>query len=157
MYKNIFIVSFDYKNDSESYRVIVHAYTPEDALIIAEYVQDESEKYLAAKKPSSKNTLYVIDNARINRVPINMNLSKYMFVGIVLSAMVAFGICLIVELNDVRVKDEKELSEILDLPTLGVVPLYNPTNEKIKRYGYYARYKTYGYKSYGYHADNTDE
>lgn len=132
------LVDFNYEEESESYKVTVSAFDPMDALIIAQYIQNESGNYLNTKKASSNETLYVIDNARLNPDPVNVHVAMYMILGMIAGAVIAFAICFIIELNDVRVRDEKELSEILQLPIIGLIPEYVPANETGKKYGYSA-------------------
>ena len=132
------LVDFNYEEESESYKVTVSAFDPMDALIIAEYIQNESGNYLNTKKASSNETLQIIDNARMNPNPVNVHVTMYVIVGILVGAMLAFAICFVVELNDVSVRDEKELSEILGLPIIGLIPEYIPASEAGRKYGYAA-------------------
>ena len=117
-------ISYTYKEDTESFTVTVVADTPEDALVIAECIQDEAESYLMTMKPAAKDTIKVIDNARLEKKPINLRTSLNVFIGAFICAAIAFIIVFIIEINDVRIKSEKEVSEIFELPILGSIPEY---------------------------------
>lgn len=130
------LVSYSFEEESETYEVTVSAYDPTDALVIAECIQNESGPYLESKKPTSSNTLEVIDNARYNPNPINMRTPLLVLVGMILGAATSFAVCFIIEINDVRVRDEKEVSEILGLPIIGSIPDYVSATDTGKKYGY---------------------
>lgn len=122
-------ILYKYQDELESYTVTVTAASPTDALIIAACVQNESERYLTEKKPSAAGTLKVIDNARFNPSPVNVKVPLSVLLGAFIGAALAFAIAFIVEINDVRVKNEKEISEILGLPVIGSIPEYLSAQE----------------------------
>lgn len=117
-------INYNFEEDLEIFTVRVVASTAEDAYIIASCVEDIAEEYLVTKKPTAAGTLKIIDDARIERAPVNINLSVTVILGAILGAALAFAICFIIEINDVRVKSEKEISEILDIPVIGSIPEY---------------------------------
>ena len=127
-------ISYDYTEDTESFTVTVVADTPEDAYVIAQSIQDEAESYLVTMKPAAKGTIKVIDNARLEKRPINLRTSLNVLLGAFLCAVIAFIIVFIIEINDVRIKSEKEVSEIFGLPILGSIPEYMSTGSE-NRYG----------------------
>ncbi|MGN1121302.1 MAG: YveK family protein [Eubacteriales bacterium] len=115
-------MAFQYQEELESYTVTITATNAQDALIIAECIQNESERYLITKKPSAEGTLKVIDNARLGAAPINVNVPLSVLLGAFVGALIAFCIAFLIDISDVRVKDEKEISEILELPVIGSIP-----------------------------------
>lgn len=118
------MIEFSFEEESESFTVAVTALSAEDALAVAECIQREAGKYLASKKTSAAETLKIIDDARINYNPVNVRTTLTVLIGAFIGAVLAFAVCFLVEINDVRVKDEKEVSEILGLPVIGSIPEY---------------------------------
>lgn len=118
------MIQFSFEEESESFNVTVTAVTAEDALAVAECIQKEAGEYLAQKRTGSAGTLKIIDDARLNPSPINVRTTLSILIGAFIGAVLAFAVCFLVEINDVRVKDEKEVSEILGLPVIGSIPEY---------------------------------
>lgn len=117
-------IDYNFEEDLEIFTVRVVADTPDDAYIIASCIEDIAEEYLVTKKPTAAGTLKIIDDARVEASPVNINMSITVMLGAILGAALAFAVCFIVEINDVRVKSEKEISEILDIPVIGSIPEY---------------------------------
>lgn len=133
------IVSFQHEQENETYTVTVFAPDPTDALIIAECIQNESGAYLETKKTTASETLKIIDDARYEPNPINIRTTMLMMLGMLAGAVICFAICFIIEINDVRVKDEKELSDILGYPVIGSIPDYARSGDSGNKY-YYDKY-----------------
>ena len=122
---NLFnMIKYTYEENTETYTVTVTAFSPEDARIISECIQNESEKYLVRKKPSAAETLQVIDRAWDKKNPSNVNVLMTVILGLMVGAIIPFIILLIVDMNDSRIKDEKSISNMFNLPVLGSIPEY---------------------------------
>ncbi len=132
-------IFYGYVDESETYEVTVSAPDPTDALIIAECIQNESGAYLDTKKATASNTLKIIDDARYAPNPVNIRTSMYMAIGMILAAATCFAICFLIEINDVRVRDEKELSSILGFPVIGLIPEYAKSSDSGNKYYYIKR------------------
>ncbi len=117
-------MNYSYEEDLEIFTVKVVADTPEDAYTIAKCIEEVSEDYLVTKKSTAVGTLKIIDDARVETAPVNINVSITAILGAILGAALTFAVCFIVEINDVRVKSEKEIAEILDIPVIGSIPEY---------------------------------
>ena len=116
------MIQYTFEEDKEFYLVTVTADDPADAFIIARCIEENSESYLASKKASAQGTLKVIDNARRNKDAVNVNLVLNVFIGALCGAILAFAAAFVVEINDVRIKSEKELVNTVGLPVIGSIP-----------------------------------
>lgn len=100
----------------------VTADTAADAYVIAHCIEENSESYLVTKRANALNTLKVIDDARLNLAPVNVRYLLNIIIGVLLGAVLSFGIVFVIDVNDVRVKSEKELADAVGLPIIGTIP-----------------------------------
>ena len=116
------MIKYTFEEEKEFYLVTVTATDPADAFIIARCIEENSESYLATKKSSAQGTLKVIDNARTNENAVNVNFVLNAIIGALCGAIIAFAIVFVIDINDVRIKSEKELIRAVDLPVIGSIP-----------------------------------
>lgn len=116
------MIKYTFEEEKEFYLVTVTATDPADAFIIARCIEENSESYLATKKSSAQGTLKVIDNARTNEDAVNVNFVLNVIIGALCGAILAFAIAFVIDINDVRIKSEKELIRAVDLPVIGSIP-----------------------------------
>ena len=116
------MIKYTFEEEKEFYLVTVTATDPADAFIIARCIEENSESYLATKKSSAQGTLKVIDNARTNEDAVNVNFVLNVIIGALCGAILAFAIAFLIDINDVRIKSEKELIRAVDLPVIGSIP-----------------------------------
>ena len=116
------MIKYTFEEEKEFYLVTVTATDPADAFIIARCIEENSESYLATKKSSAQGTLKVIDNARTNEDAVNVNFVLNAIIGALCGAILAFAIAFVIDINDVRIKSEKELIRAVDLPVIGSIP-----------------------------------
>lgn len=116
------MIKYTFEEEKEFYLVTVTATDPADAFIIARCIEENSECYLATKKSSAQGTLKVIDNARTNEDAVNVNFVLNVIIGALCGAIIAFAVAFVVDINDVRIKSEKELIRAVDLPVIGSIP-----------------------------------
>lgn len=116
------MIKYTFEEEKEFYLVTVTATDPADAFIIARCIEENSESYLATKKSSAQGTLKVIDNARTNENAVNVNFVLNVIIGALCGAIIAFAIAFVIDINDVRIKSEKELIRAVDLPVIGSIP-----------------------------------
>lgn len=116
------MIKYTFEEEKEFYLVTVTATDPADAFIIARCIEENSESYLATKKNSAQGTLKVIDNARTNKDAVNVNFVLNVIIGALCGAIIAFAVAFVVDINDVRIKSEKELIRAVDLPVIGSIP-----------------------------------
>lgn len=116
------MIKYTFEEEKEFYLVTVTATDPADAFIIARCIEENSESYLATKKSSAQGTLKVIDNARTNENAVNVNFVLNVIIGALCGAIIAFAVAFVIDINDVRIKSEKELIRAVDLPVIGSIP-----------------------------------
>ena len=116
------MIKYTFEEEKEFYLVTVTATDPADAFIIARCIEENSESYLTTKKSSAQGTLKVIDNARTNEAAVNVNFVLNVIIGALCGAIIAFAVAFVVDINDVRIKSEKELIRAVDLPVIGSIP-----------------------------------
>ncbi len=141
------LVSFSFEGELETYDMTVQAYYPEDALNIARCIEDYSEEYVSIHKAMAKDTLRIIDHARISYNPINLNVTFNIIFGAFVCAVIAFITCFIVEMTDVRIRSEAGVVEILGLPIIGTIPEYSTSLTSSYR-RYYRKRERNPYESY---------
>ena len=120
-------VSFSLEDELETYDMSVVAYSPDDALNIAKCIEDYSEEYVSIHKAMAKDTLRIIDHARKSGAPINLNSNFNIVFGALTCLAIAFIICFVIEMTDVRIRSEAGVVEILGLPIIGTIPEYSNT------------------------------
>lgn len=126
---------FKFEEESETYSLTITAFASTDAISIARCIEDSSEEYISSIKPMAEDTLKIIENARENPSPINVNASANALLGAIFLAVLAYAVCFVVEIKDARIKGEKELATVLGVPVLGVIPVYSSDkNAKGKKY-----------------------
>lgn len=124
------MIKYSYEENTETYMVTVTAFSPEDAKIISQCIQNESENYLVSKKTNAVETLQVIDRAWENKNPSNVNVLVTVILGLMIGAVIPSLIFFIIEMNDSRIKDEKSISNTFNLPVLGSIPEYSIPSKK---------------------------
>lgn len=70
------------------------------------------------------SNINIIDQAEVGEEPSNVNHIKDLIIFEVLGVFLSCGIVLVIYLIDTTVKDEKDIENELELPALGMIPLY---------------------------------
>ncbi len=84
---------------------------------------------------TGKDAIRVADSARMAIVASNSrNMARNIIMGFLIGAILSFVIVLIVDVSDIRIKDEDDIIENYSIPLLGSVP--NFESAKKKGYGY---------------------
>ena len=115
------MISFKPKEESAAFSVQVTGTNSNDAYVIAKYIEVIMQDYLEQKNPGV-GKISVIDGALETRAPINNNVVVNTFLGIIIGAVLAFVVVFIVDINDTRVKDDKELLQVFPIPVIGIIP-----------------------------------
>ena len=89
------------------------------------------EKGEEAKIKSATGTggIRIIDPAIFPTMPIPRKITRNTTLGIILGLVLGFGIALIKEFMDNTIRSEEDVTQILELPIMGMVPEINPNNE----------------------------
>ena len=134
-------VSFKYDDanaQAETYSVTVTVSSAADAKIIADTIERVSKEYLPTIISGSEGTIKVTDNARESKRPINSNTLRNMLIGVLLGFCLAYAVLFFVDINDVHVRSQKDLTQEFGLPVLGTIPEYGKSSSG--GYGQYGRY-----------------
>lgn len=84
---------------------------------------------------TGKDSITIMDSARVASSPSNSkNMMRNTLMGFLVGAVLCFLIVFIIDISDVRIKDEEDLIEDYDIPLLGSVP--NFESAKKRGYGY---------------------
>ena len=82
-----------------------------------------------------RNSISIADSSRVAIEPSNSrNMARNTVMGFLIGAILAFLIVLIVDVSDVRIKDEDDIIDRYSVPLIGSVP--NFETSKKKGYGY---------------------
>ena len=109
--------------DTEVLEFAVTDYNPEMAAKIANAIAEEfSEMVIDVKKVDSVS---IIDKAVPPAHPVKPNKKLNVLIAFAVGLMAAVGLAFLLEFLDNTVKNENDVEELLGLPVLGVIPLYN--------------------------------
>ncbi len=115
------MITFTTKEESAAFSVDVVSNSSNDAYVIAKYIEIIMQDYLEEKNPGA-GKISVIDGALETGVPINNNVVVNTLLGIVIGAILAFVVVFIIDINDTRIKDDKELLQVFPIPVIGSIP-----------------------------------
>ena len=115
------MISFKTKEESAAFSVQVVGTNSNDAYVIAKYIEVIMQDYLEEKNPGA-GKISVIDGALETGAPINNNVVVNTLLGIVVGAIIAFVIVFVIDINDTRIKDDKELLQVFPIPVIGLIP-----------------------------------
>ena len=102
---------------------------------IAKTLETASSKYINTVT-SDEDTISVVDKAELPTYPSNTNrMTRNAAIGFLLGALISYIIFFVIELLDVRVKNEEDLVSNYDVPLLGTIPDYT-SDMKSTRQGY---------------------
>ncbi len=118
------MISYSSKEDSALFSIKVQCQSQTDAQKIAECMEIIMPDYLD-DKTSGIALLEVVDKARPSNGAVNDNTTRNTVLGIFVGAVLAFVIAFVIEINDTRVRDEKSLTEIFQIPVIGAIPECN--------------------------------
>jgi capsular exopolysaccharide synthesis family protein len=102
-------------------------------------VARQNETLISARLKGLKSSnIKIIDRALVPGAPIARNTSRNIMIALLLGLCIGVGTAFFIEYLDNTVKDPEEVTRILDLPSLGVVPFVSPNGtDKKNRYSYY--------------------
>ncbi len=98
------------------------------ALKIAEKLVEVTPMLINVKIDSGK--LISIDNPSVSAGPVSPNISGNTVVGFAVGVILLFGLFVIQNLLDNKIKTTEEIQQILDIPVLGVIPALEHTAAK---------------------------
>lgn len=108
-------------NDTEVFRVTVTCPNPEHAAQIANAIVRVLPEKIAAAQPGS--SMYVVDEAVVNREKVSPSYSKMLLLGFVAGAVLCALAVIVVDLLDDSIRSEDYLQRnYSDVPLLAVIP-----------------------------------
>lgn len=131
---------------TEVFRVTVTSTDPEEAKTLANAIA-----YVIPKRIGSiieGSSAKVVDYAVLPKSPSSPSNMKNMFLGLVIGFALSAGFVILVEIFDVSIKDEEDLTNCCSYPILATVPNMNRSSRR--GYGYGSRY-------YRRHTDSDDK
>ena len=115
-------------DETEMFNVYIDHPDPEQAAYIANAIADVAPSEIESIVEGSSTR--IIDYARVPDSRYSPSYSRNTLMGGLLGGVLAVGIVTLRYLLDVRIKDEEELAQLLDLPVLGRIPSYSQRNGK---------------------------
>lgn len=83
-----------------------------------------------SKEIFSITNVNIIDVAKVQERPYNINHAKDLVIFILLGAFTSCGLILLIYMLDTTIKEEEDIEEELKLPVLGVIPTYTKSFEE---------------------------
>ncbi|MBQ3592857.1 MAG: hypothetical protein II982_00660 [Clostridia bacterium] len=160
------MTSYSTVNDTEIFKITITSRHKDDTKLIANACAKLANSYIGDIK--SNASVSIVDTAS-EPVVANANRAFLSVVFAFLAAVVATVIFVVIDLSDISIKTEEDLSSAHKYPVLGTIPNFNIENQSKKgRYGYkykygygkgYSAYKHYVYGNYytAPDAKNTEE
>jgi uncharacterized protein involved in exopolysaccharide biosynthesis len=112
--------------------------TQEQELLLLQYRELRglgSEATLAQNLESgdSGQRLTVIEPPRVASSPVSPNRASITFLGIVLALAIGFGVASLIESTDTKVRGQRDIQAILEMPPLAIVPYVENAADRRKR------------------------
>ncbi len=114
------MISMSALNGTEIFRIRVTSTDPSEAFTIANTMAELAPGKIIEIKDA--DAVRVVDPATLPIQPVSPNKAKNTLMGFALGIFLGFGIALLLEMNDTRVKSEEDLTRRYDYPVLGVLP-----------------------------------
>lgn len=114
------IISASDIDETEMFRVQVQHKDPVQAAKIANTIADVAPQEIANIIVGS--TTKVVDRAKIPAHPYSPNLTTNTVLGALAGLVISVAVVVVTALLDVRIKSEDDLTDICDIPVLGVIP-----------------------------------
>ncbi len=115
------MLSFSFEEESISFDVTTKSGDPAEAYKIARCIEIISSDYIESKF-SDVGAVSVIEKARENKNPVNNNTNIFTLIGMLAGLILAFVIVYIIEITDLTIRDEKDISEKLGESVIGIIP-----------------------------------
>lgn len=121
-------INVSQKTETRVIQISVKDPDPQMAMLIA---NKEAEVF---KRKVSEimqiDNVQIIDKADLPLFPISPNKSMNMMIGLVLGLAIALGIIFLIEFLDDTVKTPEDIGKVLDLPVIGVIPVFQTKERK---------------------------
>ncbi len=116
------MVSMSAVNNTEIFRIRVVSSEPEETYRLTQTIAELAPEKIIEIKDA--DAVRVVDPPIMPRQASGPNLIRNIAVGFALGIVLGFGISLVLELANRRVKNAEELQRLYKLPVLGTVPMH---------------------------------
>lgn len=118
--------------DTELFKISIISTSTEDAYEIATQIEKTAPETIV--QTIGNDTLRVVDKPVKSIAPINNNTLRNTFLGIILGAVLSYGMAFLIFIFDRRVKSEEDLKNNYDIPILGGIIDFNKNYKETKQY-----------------------
>lgn len=115
------MISVEQSQSSQMFSIVTHSASPKDAANVANVVADVFQEEVATITAS--NGITVVSPAEIPKYPVSPNKKANLVMGAVLGIVAGLGLTLLSGLLNRTVKSETFVTEQLQLPLLGSLPI----------------------------------
>ena len=81
----------------------------------------------------SGERLTIIEPARVPANPVSPNRGSLTFLGIVLAIAIGLGVASLTEAADTKVRGQRDVWQLLEMPAIGIIPYIEDAQDKLKR------------------------
>ena len=117
------MISTSVATDSELFTITVSNADKRYAQFIVNQVADEACQYLQEEKSTA--TFTVIEEGVMPTSPYTMSTAMYAVIFFMVGFIGAAAACVLYKLFDVRITNENDIKEIVDITIIGVIPTYD--------------------------------
>jgi|LSQX01.2.fsa_nt_gb capsular polysaccharide biosynthesis protein len=133
------MVSTQPVKNTEIFYVTVTSDVPENARLLADQIaRDAPDEIMDFVEATS---VKVIDYATLPTNPSTPNVKLNAAIGFLLGLILSVLLALLLDMLDVTIRSEEDISGLLDIPVLGVIPTIDLSNGKEAGYGSYSAYR----------------
>lgn len=119
----ISMVSTAVKNDTQFLTLSVTSYDNEEAAKIANQLARSLKK--VTNEIKKVDNVLLVDDAIVPPTPYTPNKKLNILIGFFIGFMFSVGLAFLLDYLDNTVKNEDEISALLEVPVVGVIPLYS--------------------------------
>ena len=110
-------------NNTEFFEVKVISPDPQDSHALVSTIARLAPAEIIRIKES--DSVKIVSPATLSTIPTSPNIPMITVIGGILGFIIAVGVAILIEVLDIRVKSEEDLSSHYALPVLGSIPKYN--------------------------------
>lgn len=119
------MISMQVKNDTEVMQITASDTDPEHAqMVVAAVLRNVEQEIIRVMQGGS---VVVVDQASLPKQPSSPNVPLNTIVGAFIGFSASILLFVLIDLLDIRIKNEDDLSETYHLPVLGVIPKFEQT------------------------------
>ena len=118
------------KNESRVIQITVNDTNPQMAMELTNKVAEVLQKKII--EIMQVENVQIIDKAELQPYPISPNKNLNYMIGIIVGLILGMGIILLIAYFDNTIKSAEDVQKHLDLPVIGIIPLYYLKGGKVR-------------------------